>query len=133
MFTKGITIICLFCLLGMGNLYAQPANPKIRALKIEMVTGKMNLSPAQSNAFIPLYTAYSDELLVIYRAKKALKNNSNSSYVLNETQKLDQKTVDIKGAYKSKFLKIINSQQLLNMYKGEEEFKKMLIERLKEN
>lgn len=133
MFRKGLTIICLFCLLGIGNLYAQPANPKIRALKIEMVTGKMNLTPTQLNSFLPLYTAYSDELLVIYRSKKSLKSNSNSTYVLNETQKLDQKAVDIKGIYKDKFLKIINSQQLLNMYKGEEEFKKMLIERLKEN
>ena len=132
MFNKGITIICLFCLLGMGNLYAQPANPKIRALKIETVTSKMNLTATQLNSFLPLYTEYSDELLVIYRAKKALRKNTNSTYVLNETQKLDQRIVDIKGIYKSKFLKIISAQQLMNMHHGEEEFKKMLIERLKD-
>lgn len=132
MFKKGFKMICLFCLLGMGNINAQPANPKIRALKIEMVTGKMNLTSAQLDKFLPLYTQYSDELLVEYRAKRALKNNTNSNYVINEKQRLDQKIVDIKGNYKNKFLKIISAQQMLKMYQGEEEFKKMLIERLKE-
>jgi|GEM_PF-2027435 len=131
MFQRIFAIFSICCFLGVGSVYAQPKNPKIRELKIEMVTGKMNLTEAQSQKFLPLYNQYSDELFAVYQAKKALRDNKNSEYVVNEMQQLDQRVVDIKGRYKERFLKIMSAQQLSQMYQAEEEFKKMLIEKLK--
>lgn len=121
------------CLSGFGQQRSlnRPPDPKIRALKIQVVTKDMNLSPVQKNQFLPLYNRYSNELLVVYRQKHALKNNNNSTYVVNERLRLDQEIVSIKSKYKSLFLKIITPQQLEKMYQGEDEFKRLLIERLK--
>jgi hypothetical protein len=127
-----------FCLIfscfnsfGQQRQLNRPPDPKIRALKIQVVTKDMNLTPAERNQFLPLYTKYSNELLVVYRQKHALKNNSNSAFVVNERLRLDQEIVSIKTKYKSLFLKIISPQQLEKMYQGEDEFKRLLIERLK--
>lgn len=106
-------------------------NPRIRALKIQVVTKNMGLTAEQKPKFLALYTEYANELLVVYRAKKALRKNPDSKFVINERQRLEQQIVTIKGKYKNDFLKIISPQQLEKMYRGEEEFKRMLIERLK--
>jgi len=131
------TFYALTLILAFGALSApaqqRPPNPKIRALKIQVVTKNMGLTTEQKKSFLPLYNDYSNELLEVYRAKKALKQNTNSDYVVNERQKLEEKIVAIKGKYKNDFLRIISPQQLEKMYQGEDEFKKMLIERLKKD
>ncbi len=93
-------------------------DPKIRALKVEFVTGKMSLTQQQTQKFLPLYHRYSDELLFVKRKIKGLKNNANSKYQVEERQKLEEKMVEIKGKYKNDFLKIITAQQLAAMYRG---------------
>lgn len=135
MFKYLFFIFCLFTLAsGSYSVGAQEKatpNPKLRALKIQVVTKNMELSPEQRSRFLPLYTEYANELLVVYRAKKALRKNPDSKFVINERQRLEQQIVTIKGKYKNDFLKIISPRQLEKMYQGEDEFKRMLIERLK--
>lgn len=131
MFLSFSLILCCFTSFGQQQQLNRPPDPKIRALKIQVVTKDMNLTAAQRSLFLPLYNKYSNELLVIYRQKHTLKNNTNSNYVVNERLRLDQQIVSIKTRYKSLFLKIISPQQLEKMYQGEDEFKQLLIERLK--
>lgn len=132
-----LLLMCLFLgshfsAFGQSQNLNRPPNPKIRALKIQVVTKDMNLSAAQKKQFLPLYTTYANELLVVYRQKHALRNDvkSNSDFVVNERLRLDQQIVSIKEKYKSRFLKIISPEQLEQMYQGEDEFKQLLIQRL---
>jgi hypothetical protein len=125
-----LLIILPFGFGAKGQERAKP-DPQIRKLKIEYVTGQMNLTQQQLQKFLPLYNRYSDELLVHRRAIKALEKNPNSSYQVDERQKLEQKMVEIKGRYKNDFLKIITAQQLATMYKAEGEFKNILLDHLK--
>jgi len=136
-------LLMLMCLLLGGHFLAfgqsqklnRPPNPKIRALKIQVVTKNMNLSAAQKKQFLPLYTTYANELLVVYRQKHALRHNANASsdFVVNERLRLDQQIVSIKEKYKSRFLEIISPEQLEKMYQGEDEFKQLLIQRLRQS
>lgn len=134
-----IQYLLFFCFLSCNSFLAfgqqrklnHPPNAKIRALKIQVVTKNMDLTPAQRTQFLPLYNRYSNELLVVYREKHALKRNENSNYVVSERLRLDQQIVSIKTKYQSIFLKVISPKQLEKMYRGEDEFKKLLIERLR--
>lgn len=135
MFTKPVLSLLLAFTLFFGfttgaQERAKP-DPQIRKLKIEYVTGQMNLTQQQLQKFLPLYNRYSDELLVHRRAIKALEKNPNSSYQVEERQKLEQKMVEIKGRYKDDFLRIITAQQLATLYKAEGEFKSILLNHLK--
>ncbi len=134
MFNKSVYFILLLTLcLGSASTAQERAkpDPQIRKLKIEYVTGQMNLTQQQLQKFLPLYNRYSDELLVHRRAIKALEKNPNSSFQVEERQKLEQKMVEIKGRYKDDFLKIITAQQLATLYKAEGEFKNILLNHLK--
>lgn len=124
-------VLLIFCFMAGGIASAQPPNPKIRAIKIEIVSQRMSLSPEQKTKFLPLYEQYSNELLNVYRARKDCMNKPNKLEGINERQKLDQKIVDIKAKYKNDFLRTITPLQLSQMYEAEEEFKAMLIEQLK--
>jgi hypothetical protein len=133
MFNKIISfllIVLSFNLTALAQDRAKP-DPQIRKLKIEFVTSEMSLTQSQLQKFLPLYNRYSDELLVHRRAIKALEKNANSSYTVQERQKLEEKMVEIKGRYKDDFLKIITAQQLAAMYKAEGEFRKILLDHLK--
>lgn len=133
MLKKIISLLLLMVTLSFA-LQAQDRakpNPQIRKLKIEYVTSQMSLTQNQLQKFLPLYNRYSDELLVHRRAIKALDKNANSSYTVQERQKLEEKMVDIKGRYKDDFLKIITAQQLAALYKAEGEFKNILLDHLK--
>lgn len=133
MFNKFFFIVMLWVLALGFTVQAQSVkpDPQIRALKIEFVTGKMSLTQQQRQKFLPLYNKYSDELLVHRRAIKALEKNPNSSYQVEERQKLEQKMVEIKGRYKDDFLRVLTAQQLASMYQAEGEFKKILLDHLK--
>lgn len=133
MLKKIISLLLLMVTLSFA-LQAQDRakpDPQIRKLKIEYVTSQMSLTQNQLQKFLPLYNQYSDELLVHRRAIKALDKNANSSYTVQERQKLEEKMVDIKGRYKDDFLKIITAQQLAALYKAEGEFKNILLDHLK--
>ncbi|KAA5536510.1 hypothetical protein F0919_02250 [Taibaiella lutea] len=127
-----ILLITAFSFSIHGQEKATP-NPEIRKLRIAFITDKMSLTQNQMQQFLPIFTSYSDELLFQKRAIKALENNPNSQYVVEQRQKLEQKMVEIKGRYKDRFLRIISAQQLAAMYKAESEFKQFLIEYLKKN
>jgi Mg2+/Co2+ transporter CorB len=133
MFNKIISVFLLMFSLTFASKAQEPvkADPQIRKLKIEFVTGQMNLTQTQLQKFLPLYNRYSDELLVHRRAIKALEKNANSNYTVEERQKLEEKMVEIKGRYKDDFLKIVTAQQLAAMYKAEGDFKKILLDHLK--
>ena len=136
MFKKIATGTFLFLTLLCHTVQAQDRatpDPKIRALKVEFVTGRMSLTQQQTQRFLPLYHRYSDELLFVKRKIKNLKNNANSQYQVEERQNLEEKMVEIKGRYKDDFLKIITAQQLAAMYQAEGEFKNVLLEHLKKN
>lgn len=129
MFNKIVCAFLLFIAVST-SVYAQAPRKRdeqIRKLKIEFVTQQMSLTQQQTQKFLPLYNKYSDELLVQRFAIKDLEKNANSTYQVEERQKLEQKMVEIKGKYKNDFLKIISAQQLATMYKAEREFKKVLL------
>lgn len=130
MFNKILIIFLLVITLGQnvhGQNQGHKKDEQIRQLKIEFVTQQMKLTPQQTQKFLPLYNKYSDELLVHRFAIKDLEKNPNSTYQIEERQKIEQKMVEIKGKYKNDFLKIISAEQLASMYKAEREFKSVLI------
>lgn len=128
-------ILSILFLISFGFvLHAQDKacpDPVIRKEKVEYISSNMSLTATQLQRFIPLYNKYSDELFNQRKAIKALEKNTNSQYSVEQRQKLEQKTVEIKGKYKDEFLKFISAQQLAAMYKAEGEFKQKMIERFK--
>ncbi len=98
---------------------AQPGNreEKIEALYVAYMTRELNLTEDDAQKFWPVHTQYDNEV-------RSLKGESNEI----ERQ---QAILNIKKKYQDRFIKILGAERTNNFFVKDGEFRKKLIERLK--
>lgn len=111
---------------------------KIESAKIGMITNRLNLTPDQAPQFWAVYNEYNAKKQELNRRIRQL-NNEPSRNNLNNNQLLDglrevnatkQKLADLDDEYLNRFLKVISPAQVAELYKTEQVFNKMLLNRL---
>lgn len=112
----------LFLCAGFGA-FAQPGNnpnkeQKIQALYIAYITKELNLTEAEAQKFWPVHEQYDAEI-------KAVKADASE---------LDrqQAALNIKKKYQDRFTKIIGPQRTNDFYIKDGEFRKKMIDRLRQ-
>ena len=118
----------LFITLLVGSFsiaYAQEDEPdpgkreqKIHALYVAYITQELNLNEAEAQKFWPVHKQFEDEL-------KAVDPN------LPELTK-QQSALDIKKRYQDRFSKILGSSRTDNFFRKDTEFRKKLVDRLRQ-
>ncbi|WP_394334366.1 hypothetical protein [Spirosoma rigui] len=111
---------------------------KIESAKIGMITNRLNLTPDQAPQFWAIYNEYSGKKQELNRRVRQLNNepgrsNLNNDQLLNglrEVNATKQKLADLDDEYMGRFLKVISPAQLAELYKTEQVFNKMLLQRL---
>ncbi|AEI50021.1 Spy/CpxP family protein refolding chaperone [Runella slithyformis] len=133
------TVLVLVCSLLFGVVNAQDGgHQKIENAKIGLITNRLNLTPEQSQQFWPVYNEFDDRKKEIRKQMKKLIVETNTLTTpdekilanIKETLNLQQKEVDLEREYMNKFLKVVNVRQLAELYKAEQMFTQMLIQRL---
>lgn len=117
---KFLLIIIAMCTL-ISFAKAQNGREKIQALKVAFITQKLNLSPSEAQKFWPVYNQYDNEITQLRATKR-------DGDVLENEEKL----LDIRKKYKPSFEKILGPERLNDLYNAERDFRKVLIQRLKE-
>lgn len=111
---------------------------KIESAKIGMITNRLNLTPEQAPQFWVVYNEYNAKRQELNRRIRQL-NNEPSRSNLNNNQLVDglrevnatkQKLADLDDEYLNRFLKVISPAQVAELYKTEQMFNKMLLNRL---
>ena len=92
---------------------------KIQALYIAYISQQLSLTPAEAEKFWPAHAQYDAEL-------KAINKSS-----LNELDR-QQAILNVKKKYQSNFNKVLGTERSNNFYKQDGEFKKKLVERLRQ-
>ncbi len=134
------SILLATCLtLGVARAQDGGGREKIEAAKIAMITNRLNLTTDQAQVFWPVYNEYNNRKQELTRKMKQLNteslrpNNDNVVDDLKEYNGIKQKLADLDDEYLNKFLKVISPTQLAELYKTEQMFNKMLLNRLKNN
>ena len=139
-------ILTLFCL---GNLVAQenpiekqdPKNlEKIQAARIALISEKLKLTPAQAEKFWPVYREFTENRMELRKQFRDAERNQDvakpkadrDQELLKLGLQLKQQNVDLEKNYSERLLKVISAQQLLTLPKAEEEFRRMLLQRLQD-
>ena len=138
---KKLLIITLLAICLTSGAQAQDSGgrEKIEAAKIAMITNRLNLTTDQAQVFWPVYNEYNNRKHELTRKMRQLNNESlrpnNDNVVddLKEYNGIKQKLADLDDEYLNKFLKVISPNQLAELYKTEQMFNKMLLNRLKNN
>jgi hypothetical protein len=143
-------MIALITLTGF-SIHAQPPEPrpgpseadrdKVEALKIGFLTRKLDLTSEEAKTFWPVYNKFQEELESLRKQrrsemqslrenKKDLSDSEAEKLVDNEIT-FRQKELDVIKKYHAQFKQILPVKKVLMLYRSEEEFKRELLERLR--
>ena len=109
-------------------------------MKIAYITEKVDLTPEEAQSFWPVYNEYNNNRNEIHRSMKQLHKNdmtidemtdSDVDKMINTTQKLRQKEVEIQSTYLQKFKELLPIKKVAKLYKAEHDFKKELLKKLR--
>ncbi len=111
---------------------------QITSAKIGLITTRQDLTTEQAPQFWAVYNEYSDKKSAIKQDLRKIRlTNTNLTSTdeqiqesLNKMLVIRQKEVDLEKEYMGKFLKTISPRQLAELYKTEQDFTKLLLERL---
>ena len=112
----------------------QNAVSRVETVRETYVSHRLNLSPAESEKFWPIYRRYQDALKEV-RRKKRLNNSSATANGTEQIQKelfFESELVNIRKFYTDEFLKILPPDKVSEMFKSEREFNDELIKQLTE-
>lgn len=139
--------VILLPLLFAANVFAQGPGEerdkdKIEALKVGFITKELNLSSTEAEKFWPIYNEMDGKLKELRNDCRKINQDTRDSEdkLSNEDAKKklaalfenDQKELDLKKEYSEKFIKIIGEKRTLKLLSLEHEFRRVLLERLKD-
>lgn len=137
---KQLILIITIALFSAQSFAQGDGSGRVRAMRINFLTEKMHLPPDQNAKFWSVYTRYMDE-------RSALRKTYLNQFMSNKNENLTkyqayrrvddnieykEKDLQLSKKYKDELLQVISPQQLVELYDAEREFKKMLIEKLKD-
>ena len=99
----------------------------------------MDLSPEEAQKFWPVYNQFSKERFALRReylqARQQYRNgqltDEESKELLQLGLQIKEREVQLERKYTEKLNKVVSNRQLVALRKAEEDFKRLLLERLK--
>ena len=142
---KFILLSCLF--FTTLNLMAQPhgrkgMKDKIRTLKVEFITEKLDLSSGEAEKFWPIYNAFDKAYMELRHEKlKGLKDNLKEGInmlsekealsKLNEMTDIEDELVKLKQMFRYQLDGVISNKKILLLKIAEDGFNRRMMDRLK--
>jgi hypothetical protein len=110
---------------------------KIQNYKISFLTSKLDLSTEQAQKFWPLYNQYEEERNKLRHQTRITKGEKLATVPEQEIREklkarlaAQQSLLDLDKLYMDRFLRVITARQLAVLYRSEEEFPRILLEKL---
>jgi len=141
---RKLILINILCIISLSMLVAQERKApspemweKIKAEKISFFTSKMDLTPAEAQAFWPVYNELEKKKFDIQRQIHDFERMTDEDYAkLSEAEILKmtnnyidsfEKEANLRKEYHKQFLKILPQKKVLMMYRTENEFRGHMI------
>lgn len=110
---------------------------KVKTEKISFFTNKLSLTPAEAQAFWPVYNEYEKKIIEIQLKRNDLENtpefrlNKLNDQEITKFTKSYIESYEMEGSlkkeYHKKFLEILPAKKILLMYRTENEFRSHLL------
>lgn len=136
----------LFTIISSGVVNAQRGAgyhtdrwEKYRSEKVAFLTSNLDLTPVEAEQFWPVYNQMDKERWAVQRMRREMEEkvrDAGDSMTDKEVIKLTrefaesmQKEGALSAKYNEEFLKILPPKKVLNLYKGEKEFRMYMIKK----
>ena len=147
---KYVILFFVFCSTALmaqqppqGDEPPRPARERVEAMKVGFLTQRLNLTPEEAKTFWPVYNKYQDELEALRKSHRD--NFANPKTDFDEMPEKDvekavdseltfrQNELDILKKYHSQFKQVLPIKKVAKLYRAEEDFKRELLDRIREN
>lgn len=133
---SGLLIVCSFHLVAQN----EEALKKIETAKIAIITKRLDLTPEQAQQFWPIYNEMFDKQRALRKEFQEMRRSIDLKTASEEESKrllefgLDVKEnhIKIEREYSERLSTVVSSRQMMNLRQAEEDFRQILIERVKE-
>jgi len=114
------------------------ARQKIESARIALITERLELTPEQAEKFWPIYREYQDRVNQLRTEFREAQGNvrrqdlteEESQQLVNLGLKLKEQQLSLEKTYSDRLSRVITNRQLLALRKAEDDFRRMLLERL---
>lgn len=132
-------LIFSFLLFSTQVLLAQSEKDKVEALRIAFISKRLELTAAEAEKFWPVYNEYNDKLKAIkrnlrqsYRKKSETLSDKEAEELYYLDLQSKQAETDVHKVYSEKIKGIIGVKKVVRLRVAEEEFKREIINSIKE-
>lgn len=118
-------------------------NEKIKAFKVAYITEKLNLTASEAEKFWPVYNAYDDKMGDLRRQERKIisgklsdgidaMSDADANKVVDEILEIKSKELEYTKQLVKDLKLSISPKKIIKLRKAEEEFKRKLLERIKQ-
>ncbi len=146
--------LLIFLLISATTLFAQQPPPRddqptrearerVEAMKVGFLTNRLNLTPEEAKVFWPVYNKYQDELEGLRKSRRENLVNAKMNFeemVDKDVEKavdselgFRQSELDLLKKYHNQFKQVLPIKKVAQLYRAEEDFKRELLDKIKEN
>lgn len=136
------TITLLILLITTASFAQQDRQDKVKALKVAFITEKLDLTPKQAQQFWPIYNVYESKMSEIHNTERALLRSlrtdwaslseSDAQSALASIRKAEHQKLDAKESLVDQLRTTLSYKKTLILLRAEEEFKRKLLNRLRD-
>jgi hypothetical protein len=134
-----LTTTLILAVAGVNLIQAQPrpVEERIESLFVAFVTEKLQLTPAESQAFWPVYNEYRDKEKAIkddFRPGKELEymSDAEAEAFVNDGLKREQMLLDLRKDYTQQIKEVLPIRKVAMLMRVEREFKERLLKEIQE-
>lgn len=132
--TVRLAIAAYLLLAGLQGYGAQNApnmREKVEAMRIAFITERLSLSPEEAKLFWPVYNGYRKELAQLRRSYFPGDEGFGGHIDADKQLEFEQKKLELRKRYKQEFEGIIGKEKLNKLINAEEDFKRMLVQTMR--
>ncbi|MFC4635611.1 sensor of ECF-type sigma factor [Dokdonia ponticola] len=119
----------------------RPNREQLKSLKVAFITEQLDLSVKEAQQFWPVYNTYEDGMETLRRDERKLLGGLKNTFdqlsekegeiALNSLSKIAQDKLNMRTRLISQLKNVISSKKILKLLKTEEDFKRVLIDKIK--
>ena len=119
----------------------RPNREQLKSLKVAFITEQLDLSVKEAQQFWPVYNTYEDGMETLRRDERKLLGGLKNTFdqlsekegeiALNSLSKIAQDKLNVRTRLISQLKNVISSKKILKLLKTEEDFKRVLIDKIK--
>lgn len=131
-----ITTVCCLLLSWAATAQRPLDRSEIEKIRMSIIQERLQLTPEQAKAFIPLLNRYRKEQLELrqqimkLRRKSLVMTDEDLRKAMEQEFDLREKELALARKYHKEFLAVLNVRQVAELYQSELEFKRLLVERI---